>query len=135
MIRSVHVGNHIGRKEDLSVIADFLEAIGLRITNRTLGEYPYLAFSGPEISFGFGVGGKELFLDIGIVDTETAYQIAKKKNIKIISDFTDGERVFRVELPGGINAVIHPESELSGLSDVFSCNISGDGKQFAIVVS
>src|SRR5215470_7516654 len=118
MIRSFQIVNYTENKEELVRILDFFDAIGLRITNRTLGEESYVALTGPEVSFGIGLGRKEWrVLDIGLIDTESAYQIAKKKKIRIVDDFLEGsaQRAFTLEFPGGLRVVIHPVSELSGL--------------------
>ena len=133
MIRSLHIGNYTEDAKDLDLILHFFAAIGLRITRRTLGEYPYVSFLGPEVSFGFGLGKKSGFLDVGLFDTESAYRIAKKMKLKIVREFSEdsAERVFTIEFPGGVHVVLHPVSELSGLSG----RVSAQEKQFAIVVS
>jgi len=133
MIRSLHIGKFIEGQNDLYAILDFLEAIGLQVGNRTLGEHPYISFSGPEVSLGFGLGTKSGFLDIGLFDTETAYQLAKTKGIKILRDFAEDRaaRVFTLEFPGGTHVVLHPVSELSGMTG----QISAQGKRFGVVVA
>jgi 6,7-dimethyl-8-ribityllumazine synthase len=147
MLKSLHIGRYVSKPEDLSTVADFLEAIGFE---RVPSESDHSAiFSAPVGLLSINALSREYpraMLDrlqdinrlivIEVANPDVVFEIAQKRKLKLLLDKTSpttGERSFSVELPGEIIVTIHGRPQ--EIAAAFEGALAAQGKRFAIVVA
>jgi len=147
MLKSLHIGRYVAKREDLRALAGFLEAIGFE---RFPGSDERAAiFSAPvgmlsvnALPTEYPAEVRDRLKDVNrlivleVTNPDDVFDIAEKRKLKVLADSTvkkTGERSFSLELPGEIIVTVHgkPESKPAGLDG----ELRAKGKRFGIVVS
>ena len=146
MLKSLHIGRHVTKSEDLRALTSFLEAIGFQQVGerdgRTIFSAPVGLLSVNALPSEYPQQVLDHLKDVNrlivleVSNPDDVFEIAKRKKLKVLADSVSprtGERSFSLALPGGIIVTVHgmPEELPAGMEG----NLKSEGKRFAIVVS
>jgi 6,7-dimethyl-8-ribityllumazine synthase len=147
MLKSLHIGRYVTKREDLRALAEFLEAIGFRRV--AASDARSAVFSAPVGMLSVNALPSEYpkeMLDhlkdvnrlivLEVTNPDDVFEIAQKRKLKVLMDSASpktGERSFSLHLPGEIIVTVHgkPEEPPVGVEG----ELKAAGKRFAIVVS
>lgn len=147
MLKSLHLGRYVKKREDLRRVAGFLAAIGFE----PVASEPHrsMTLAAPAVLISINVLTKEYprefqerlqdvhrLLVIEVTNPDTIFEVAQQERFEVLNDSvsaTTGERSFSLVLPGEMILTVRgvaPES-LAALEG----KLDAGGKRFALVVA
>jgi 6,7-dimethyl-8-ribityllumazine synthase len=147
MVKAIHIGRLVTRREDFEALVDFFDGLGLKQVSGGKGENHLNAtFEAPLAELGINwdadaerlqaapVGDVDLLIEV--TDPDTVFELVEKRGLRVISDQSSSQgrmRLFVVELPGGSHAAIM--GAYAETTPATEGGLSASGLRFGIVVS
>jgi 6,7-dimethyl-8-ribityllumazine synthase len=147
MVKAIHIGRLVTRREDFEALVDFFDGLGLKQVSGGKGENHLNAtFEAPLAELGINwdadaerlqaapVGDVDLLIEV--TDPDTVFELVEKRGLRVISDQSSSQgrmRLFVVELPGGSHAAIM--GAYAETTPAAEGGLSARGLRFGIVVS
>jgi 6,7-dimethyl-8-ribityllumazine synthase len=148
MLKSLHIGRYVAKREEFRVLTRFLEAAGFDRVSEGKGEHGHSAvFSAPSALLSVNALPQDYpaevlnrlkdvarLIVIEVSNPDVVFDVAGKMNLKVLADrSSNGRRSFSVELPGEIVVTVHGQPEAA--PEAKEGGLDASGKRFGIVVS
>src|SRR5574340_1457884 len=147
MIKAIHIGRLVTRREDFEALVDFFDGLGLRqISGGKAENHLNATFEAPLAELGINwdadaerlqaASVSDVDLLIEVTEPDTVFELVQKRGLRVISDQSNSQgrmRLFVVELPGGSHAAIL--GAYAETTPATEGGLSASGLRFGIVVS